>query len=116
MGFVLLFSSDFHENRFLRSLISRVLLIKSVLKSSESGACRTSKSDIGAVLDISKLVDLLQILKKIAVLFPVTRTFQKCSDRFQVVGFWRLTHHSMRQDQSSPASLELAPYDTLTTE
>ena len=119
MDFVLHFTYDFHKNRFLRSQVCRVELIQSALESSDPGASNVGSNveiwHFGAVLSTFKAVKLLQILKKITRIISnnlETRTFQKWPDHSQVVGFRRLAHCSMRQEQYFPAHFESALHDT----
>ena len=82
--FVLHFSSNFHENHFMRSQVCRVALVKSALESFDPGAFNGGLNvEIGpleVVLNTSKVVELLQNLKKIIRInsnYSETRTFQK---------------------------------------
>ena len=63
--FVLHFSSDFHKNRFTRSQVCRVPLIKSALKNSDPSAFNSASNveiePLGAVLSTFKMVKWLQI-------------------------------------------------------
>ena len=67
------FTSDFHINRFIRSQVCRVALIKSALESSDPGAFNDVSNveiePLGAVLSTFKVVELLQNLKKTHELF-----------------------------------------------
>ena len=83
---------DFHENRLTLSQVGRVALSKSVLGSFDSNASNAAPSvemgPLGAILDTSKRVELLQLI--VNSIYLKIRTFQKQPDRSQVVGFQRL--------------------------